>query len=201
LKKKFLEIWAIISWKILCTCQILAKIQQRRSHSEWIQLNIKNSWHDQVLQFGRLHLLLSVPLSWVCGHKLKAGFLALSTHKMYYFREQASSLCFGLHAYNSAKLLIHILSLKCQHSKTWIWHPETDREVHEHKRGQIIPWCTQQGGWNIGQGVCITTTSIECRTSVVIYYNLWNSRYACIWPERQVWQTEKIMHSKHHAWW
>ncbi len=116
-------------------------------------------------------------------------------------REQASSLCFGLHAYNSAKLLIHILSLKCQHSKTWIWHPETDREVHEHKRGQIIPWCTQQGGWNIGQGVCITTTSIECRTSVVIYYNLWNSRYACIWPERQVWQTEKIMHSKHHAWW
>jgi hypothetical protein len=184
----------------LCICQILAKFQQKISHSEWIQLNIKNSWHDQVLQFGRLHLLLSVPLSWVCEHKCKVHFLALSTHKMYYFREQILSLCFGLQAYISAKFLIHILSLKCQHSKTWIWHPETDHEVREHKIGQIIPWCTQQGRWNIGQGVHITT-SIECRMSVVINNNLWSSRYACTWPERRVQQTEKITHSKHHAWW
>ncbi len=177
----------------LCICQILAKVQQTISHSEWIQLNIKNSWHDQVLQFGRLHLLLSVPLSWVCEHKCEVRFLALSTQKMYYSESRrlpyALGLCFGLQAYISAKLLIHILSLKCQHSKTWIWHPETDHELREHKIGQIIPWCTQQGGWNIGQGVHITTTSIECRMSVVIYYNLWSSRYACTWPERQVQQT------------
>jgi hypothetical protein len=107
-----MKIWAIFSWKILCICQILAKIQPTISHSEWIQLNIKNSWHDQVLQFRRLHLLLSVPLSWVCEHKCKVRFLALSTHKMYYFREQTSSLCFGLQAYISAKLLIHILSFE-----------------------------------------------------------------------------------------